>query len=194
MLGGHPGFGVSVLSGLPGHRQSAPFCPALLLGRRAVSGVLPADGLGLPAAGNQRQSLPSLPAAVEGGPSPRHWAAAPVSGNFGSAGHPCCSAVLLSPVVLAADFRVVFLVASSSGLPVGPTYGSAIQASGQLINKGRRLTFSKTLKPASLCQNGVGRTPISIHSFFEQGDIPTSLPCRKRIAVAPLAAAIFTRK
>lgn len=30
-------------------------------------------GLGLPAAGNQRQSLPSLPAAVEGGPSPRHW-------------------------------------------------------------------------------------------------------------------------
>ena len=157
-------------------------------------GVLPADGLGLPAAGNQRQSLPSLPAAVEGGPSPRHWAAAPVSGNFGSAGHPCCSAVLLSPVVLAADFRVVFLVASSSGLPVGPTYGSAIRASGQLINKGRRLTFSKTLKPASLCQNGVGRTPISIHSFFEQGDIPTSLPCRKRIAVAPLAAAIFTRK
>lgn len=144
--------------------------------------------------GNQRQSLPSLPAAVEGGPSPRHWAAAPVSGNFGSAGHPCCSAVLLSPVVLAADFRVVFLVASSSGLPVGPTYGSAIRASGQLINKGRRLTFSKTLKPASLCQNGVGRTPISIHSFFEQGDIPTSLPCRKRIAVAPLAAAIFTRK
>ena len=121
-------------------------------------------------------------------------AAAPVSGNFGSAGHPCCSAVLLSPVVLAADFRVVFLVASSSGLPVGPTYGSAIRASGQLINKGRRLTFSKTLKPASLCQNGVGRTPISIHSFFEQGDIPTSLPCRKRIAVAPLAAAIFTRK
>ena len=72
--------------------------------------------------------------------------------------------------------------------------GSAIRASGQLINKGRRLTFSKTLKPASLCQNGVGRTPISIHSFFEQGDIPTSLPCRKRIAVAPLAAAIFTRK
>ena len=99
-----------------------------------------------------------------------------------------------APVVLAADFRVVFLVASSSGLPVGPTYGSAIRASGQLINKGRRLTFSKTLKPASLCQNGVGRTPISIHSFFEQGDIPTSLPCRKRIAVAPLAAAIFTRK
>ena len=71
---------------------------------------------------------------------------------------------------------------------------AAIRASGQLINKGRRLTFSKTLKPASLCQNGVGRTPISIHSFFEQGDIPTSLPCRKRIAVAPLAAAIFTRK
>ena len=32
---------------------------------------------------------------------------------------------------------------------MGPTYGSAIRASGQLINKGRRLTFSKTLKPAN---------------------------------------------
>ena len=55
------------------------------------------------------------------------------------------SGIVGAPVVLAADFRVVFLVASSSGLPVGPTYGSAIRASGQLINKGRRLTFSKTL-------------------------------------------------
>ena len=86
---------------------------------------------------------PSLPAAVEGGPSPRHWRLPRSLAILAVLVHPCCSAVLLSPVVLAADFRVVFLVASSSGLPVGPTYGSAIRASGQLINKGRRLTFSK---------------------------------------------------
>ena len=139
-------------------------------------------------------ALAFLPPVINANPSLRFlqlWKAALVQG-IGRL--PRSLAILAVPVVLAADFRVVFLVASSSGLPVGPTYGSAIRASGQLINKGRRLTFSKTLKPASLCQNGVGRTPISIHSFFEQGDIPTSLPCRKRIAVAPLAAAIFTRK
>lgn len=62
---------------------------------------------------------------------PRHWAAAPVSGNFGSAGHPCCSAVLLSPVVLAADFRVVFLVASRRAT-VGPRL--TVRLFGPLVN------------------------------------------------------------
>ena len=143
-----------------------------------------------------------LPPVINANPSLRFlqlWKAALVQGIGRLPRSLAILAVLVIPaVVLFFSPRwfwlLIFVWSSSSGLPVGPTYGSAIRASGQLINKGRRLTFSKTLKPASLCQNGVGRTPISIHSFFEQGDIPTSLPCRKRIAVAPLAAAIFTRK
>ena len=145
-------------------------------------------------------ALAFLPPVINANPSLRFlqlWKAALVQGIGRLPRSLAILAVLVIPAVVlffSPRWFWLLIVASSSGLPVGPTYGSAIRASGQLINKGRRLTFSKTLKPASLCQNGVGRTPISIHSFFEQGDIPTSLPCRKRIAVAPLAAAIFTRK
>ena len=93
-----------------------------------LSGVLPADGCGLPAAGDQRQPVSSLPAAVEDSPGPGHRAAAQVSGDPGGPGHPRRGAVLLQPVVLAADLRVVLPVAGSSRVPVGPAHCPAVPA------------------------------------------------------------------